>query len=497
MKTLIITVGTRQVGWRSDDGTIYSFALDGDQFSSSHVSKLYELLGIERGCHSKGNKTFPWSVRDLGYRYFEYCNDWLDKDFSSVELLLDHCIIESLVEEGLDHIILWGTDQPETVSWNFRRLDTLWLAKLMDSKIRSVWPHLNVDVFDPIISVNDTPTIRKELEDFLLNFVLENRENQDDFTLYIQNKGAAPQISENLTICSAGLVRQCNVNIIVPKNPHTDIGNSNVEISRAIEFEKYPIGTFFWPLERLRVISALERGDFTEARLLLQPHRAQYDVLYKFSNCLAYFLNGETKQFKLLISSWLNSKAVAAVITREMKDNWILRLEQYSNDEHLKIWENFFINLTLLRRENYTNAFIVFAQSIERILFEQFRDDINSQGLETPSFKELIDAWVEIFRTSDNPIPEKWGCLLHNIREKRNSVVHTGEFMNIAKFCRIWRDAGFTIPNSLSYIDIWNLQIELIRKLYSGIWNPPNDLLLQSISDWGVQQLRAEISGSE
>ncbi|MFM8008319.1 MAG: hypothetical protein ACKO86_26060, partial [Dolichospermum sp.] len=47
-------------------------------------------------------------------------------------------VIAGGVKQGLKHIILWGTDQPESITWNFRRLDTLWLAELMKGKIKSL-----------------------------------------------------------------------------------------------------------------------------------------------------------------------------------------------------------------------------------------------------------------------------------------------------------------------------------------------------------------------
>jgi len=44
--TLIITVGTRQVGWRCQDGIIRSFGADGNTGYPPHVQELYQELGI-------------------------------------------------------------------------------------------------------------------------------------------------------------------------------------------------------------------------------------------------------------------------------------------------------------------------------------------------------------------------------------------------------------------------------------------------------------------
>ena len=140
VSTLIITVGTRQIGWRCQDGIIRSFGADGNISYPPHINELYQELGIERGKHQdEDGKTYPWSGRDLGQRYYEYCKEWLGGDFSNVELLLDKIVIEGGVNQGLKHIILWGTDQPASITWNFRRLDTLWLAELMKGKIKSLF----------------------------------------------------------------------------------------------------------------------------------------------------------------------------------------------------------------------------------------------------------------------------------------------------------------------------------------------------------------------
>jgi hypothetical protein len=65
MATLIITIGTRQVGWRCKDGIIRSLGLDGDRRNPKHIDALYQELNIDRGYHDPEKKC-PWSVRHLG-----------------------------------------------------------------------------------------------------------------------------------------------------------------------------------------------------------------------------------------------------------------------------------------------------------------------------------------------------------------------------------------------------------------------------------------------
>lgn len=118
MKTLIITVGTRQVGWRCKDGIVRSLGADGDRGHPPHIDELYAELGLERGYHSDEPKPeFRYSVRHLGEMLYQTC--LAAQDFSPVELLLDQVILAEQVPQGLSHVILWGTDQPEGTPWNF------------------------------------------------------------------------------------------------------------------------------------------------------------------------------------------------------------------------------------------------------------------------------------------------------------------------------------------------------------------------------------------
>ena len=97
---LIITVGTRQIGWRCKDGIIRSFGADGNISYPPHINELYQQLGIERGKYQdQDGKTYPWSGRDLGQRYYDYCQERLGGDFSNVELLLDKTVIEGGVKQ--------------------------------------------------------------------------------------------------------------------------------------------------------------------------------------------------------------------------------------------------------------------------------------------------------------------------------------------------------------------------------------------------------------
>lgn len=172
MKTLIITVGTRQVGWRCKDGIVRSVGSDGNKSDPAHIDELYrDELGLERGYHQDegSDRPFPWSVWDLGQRLYQHGQQ---TSFNPVELLLDQVILDQYLPQGLSHVILWGTQQPESVSWNYRRMDTAWLAELMAGKLRESYSGLSVKVFRPTVGAVDADALREVLEGELLPFAL-------------------------------------------------------------------------------------------------------------------------------------------------------------------------------------------------------------------------------------------------------------------------------------------------------------------------------------
>ncbi len=498
--TLIITVGTRQVGWRCQDSVIRSFGADGNSSYPPHVDELYQELKIERGTYSENDKTYFCSTRDLGKRYYEYCVEWLGGDFSQVELLLDGKIIEKGVEQGLKHIILWGTDQPETVSWFYRRLDTLWLAELMAGKIKTIFPNLRVDVHTPNINANDSDAIRQELEVLVLreaiNFFSPN--GNEEFVLWIQNKGCAPAIASSVEICAAALVRQCQVFNANPNEPDVlfeTLPNGFRTACSSQTFKLIPMGEYFWSLERLRVISAWERGDFSEAQFWLKVHQSRYKVLYKLSGILAVFTNWETDNFLREIGNWLRSNDVCKVVNTEKIQAWQEQFRQINPDSLTEVWESsFLIELPLLRK-NYTAAFIQFSQTIERLLYLQCRENNwISKGFVTrghtsqPGFLELIDGWQRYHNlSSDN----KWYKLLNRIGDKRNKVVHSAHSITLSQIRTIWTDRGlFTVPLSEDPQVVKKLMMDVLQQVSQPV--NPEKLLVRSLYEWGLNLLKIE-----
>lgn len=513
--TLIISVGTRQIGWRCQDGVIRSFGADGNISYPRHVDELYQELGIERGNYQeideKGQeKTCPWSARDIGKRYYDYCVEWLGGDFSQVELLLDSKIIEKAVKQGLKHIILWGTDQPENVSWFYRRLDTLWLAKLMAGKIRQQYPKLRVDVHTPVIHANDSDAIRQELEVLIIPEILDyfSSSSNREFVLWIQNKGCTPAIASGVEICAAALVRQCRIFNATPNEPEEffpTLANGARTASYSQDFKLIAMGEYFWSLEKLRVISAWQRGDFGEAQIWLKVHLNRHSCLYKLAGILTLYTNWEMDKFIPEIGNLINSKEVAKIVDGETIKSWQEALNNMKAKDVIKTWESAFLIELALTRKNYTAAFMQFAQTIERLLFIQFTENRwLEKGFVTippekkdlgnkynPGFTALIKGWCNSRRIGIN---DKWYKLLDRIREKRNELVHQCQSLNLYDIRRIWNDGGlFPVKLSDNPEVIRDLMFDVLQEVTSKADKVDlNKLLVRNLYHWGLTRISHE-----
>jgi hypothetical protein len=501
MKTLIITVGTRQVGWRCRDGIVRSLGADGDRGHPQNIDQLYAEFGMERGYHGDEQKPeLRWSVRHLGEYIYYHCAT--NEDFSSVKLLLDDAIIASAVQNGLDHIILWGTDQPESTPWNFRRADTLWLAKLMEGNIRQRYPSLQVDVWNPVVAVNRTDMIRQEVEGFILQYALDRLQesSSQELTLLIQTKGSVPQIANTLEICAAALMRQCPVEQMIPIEPTPLFDNDAARM--ATEFRQVSLGQYFWPVERERIVSAWKRGDFTEASVWLEAHKDRHEVVYKLAKHLALANNGETKSSLSQLRNWCNSKIVSSRVEVSQVKTWQGMLQPLLQKELSLEWrfqlaweDTLFIELAL-ERSNYTIAFLQFSQLLERLLYTRAKSDNWVQrrymvppetyrgslaNYEPSGLGSLLMGWYKLKNYDEN---HQWYKLLNAIRILRNDVVHQGKSVNEAEIRTLWRRAGF--EDSIAGIV---LMMQVLNHVIENCWSPPPESLLRSLYEWGLEQL--------
>lgn len=504
--TLIITVGTRQIGWRSKEGVVRSFGADGNIGYPAHVNQLYQELGIERGIYQENDKTYPWSARDLGQRYYDYAKEWLGGDFNQVELLLDQKIIEAGIKKGLKHIILWGTDQPEIVSWFYRRLDTLWLAELMAEKIKNIFPDVRVDIHTPKINANDSDAIRQELELLVLKEAINSfSPNQDEeFVLWIQNKGCTPAIASGVEICAAALVRQCQVFNASPDEPEEffpTLADGSRTATHSQTFKLIPMGEYFWSLERLRIISAWERGDFSEAQFWLRVHQNRHKVLYKLAGILVKYTNCESdKKFFQSLEEWLRSNDVSKIVNSQTIQTWQEQLRQMRQNGLIQAWESTLLIELPLYRQNYTAAFVQFAQILERLLYIQFQSqNWLLKGFITlppgkeylgnayePGLASLMQGWCKSRKLSQD---NKWYKLLDRIRDKRNHVIHKGSAITLSQIRSMWADDGLF---SVKYPETPEVAKDLMMDVLKEVGNPPNldQLLLQSLYKWSLTVLK-------
>lgn len=510
MKTLIITVGTRQVGWRCKDGIVRSVGSDGNKSDPAHIDELYrDELGLERGYHQDegSDRSYPWSVWDLGHQLYQHCQG---SSFQSVELLLDQVIFDQYLPQGLSHVLLWGTQQPESVSWNYRRMDTAWLAELMAGKLREKYPDLSVKVFRPTVGAIDANAIRDVLEDELLPFALGTRQTgDDDFTLLIENKGATPAMSEGLSICAAALVRDCQVVTVSPieaRPLYPQVSDEVRAVATAKECRVVNLSSYFWPLERSRILSAWQRGDFREAQIWLYAHRPRHKPLYDLTEYLALTTNWQMEDALKAIKNWVGMKSVKARTSSQQHQTWqkmVIEMcpsggRQTPESKYLIIWETRFLIDLGLRRENYTTAFMQFSQTLERLLFWRYEtEDWIKQGLVTPppdkqayglkyraTFSDLKTGWLQ---KSEIPLTHPIRTQLDAINEMRNSVVHRSTPLTLIELNQqIWPEL-----TSLTIDILYAAMLEMLQKLLSPDQFMPDRSLLQDLYHWGIEQLQS------
>ncbi|NJL88285.1 MAG: hypothetical protein HC886_23735 [Leptolyngbyaceae cyanobacterium SM1_1_3] len=491
MKTLFITVGTRQVGWRCRDDRVCCFGADGDRNEyPRHVDRLYQELGVERG-REQGQR---WGVQDLSDRYYQYC--LAQDDFSPVELLLDHQVIEQQYAQGLEHVVLWGTNQPETTAWSYRNKDTHWLAYLMAGKIEQNWPELKVEIFAPVVDAGDNRAIRQMLEAFMVAHTQPFLGNDSEFSLLIQSKGAVPAIAQSLEICAAGLVRQFPVFSIFPAEPVPLFAEETQSANRSGQNEVISIGEYFWPIERLRIVSAWQRGDFQEAAIWLVAHQNRYRLLYRLAKGLTLATNWQLKTFfghrQLGIAQWLASESLSKAVEVAQLETWRMTFEQIRGSRLAQTWEARFLVYLLLIQGSYTDAFMRFAQTLERLLYLQSETEgwFSQNELKGyhPGFKQLIDRWFERQQKSFNsPLYKQFD----SIRNTRNQIVHGADSVSLQQIYAIWIRSHSTDNKSgeLELNLVYDLMTQTLQKVCDRPLNVPENSFLESLYSWGLAQL--------
>lgn len=486
MKILIITVGNRQVGWRCEDGVVRCLGVSG---KPDHVMELYQEIAVEK-------PEARYFARHLGKNLHDVCE--VMEDFAAVELLLDRDLIDEEAKNGLDEVWLLSTDQPVSVDDSFRASDTTWLAKLMAGKIRQVWSSLEVKVWDFQVDIGNPEAIRVRFEEFIHDLI-KKADGLEDLTLLIENKGSVPAISSGLEIYAAAFVRQFEVVRVIPKEcspMYEGDTASQMSATFAKSFDRQSLSRYFLPLEKLRIISAWERGDFGEAKIWLEGHKNQYSVLYD----LAGYLEDATRQdMKVLLQrikgEWLPMRKLKRLASAEQIAVW----QKYDcldkNKTAAIIWEGAFSIPIDAHVGRLSNAFFLMAQTLERLLYQVYKKDewLEKQWIEIPeslrekgigksrfipNLESLIRVWVDQYDATSK------FEILNGIREKRNKIVHEAAGVSLDEVKSLWRTADFSID---PIGDALMMPLQDIRKKAGNL---PKQPLLLLLYEWGLGVLR-------
>jgi hypothetical protein len=249
---------------------------------------------------------------------------------------------------------------------------------------------------------------------------------------------------------------------------------------------------YFWALEKVKIKSAWERGDFSEAQIWLKVHENRHSVLYKLAGFLAQYSNWESnKDFYQKLKDWIGCNDVSKITDSEKIINWKTQLQKIQTDYLSKLWESTIILELSLKRENYTTAFIQFVQLLEQLLYIQSTaQNWTAKGWivsnkDEPSLAELMQGWCLYKKFNQD---NKWSKLLKAIRTKRNQIIHKGESITSTKIGNLWADNNFSgvyIPTTPQIIK------KLMTDTFREISTPPNlnNLLMRSLYQWGLNYL--------
>lgn len=489
-KILIITVGNRQIGWQCQDGQIRCLSTTAKPATpeADPVARLYTELAATR---PPGN----YVVRHLGELLYHQCQG--TQDFSPVQLLMDQQIIEDLVNDQLDTIWLVATDQSDA---RYQAGDTLWLAKLMTGKIQQTWPHLHLQTWLLPCNPTDTEAICDYYSTTLLDCLAKATTTQPDLNLYLQTKGSTPQMTSGLEICAVTLSRGLQVLRIIPEEPNKDSLDGIAFFSSNFKSPQ-PLSQYFLPIEKPKIISAWERGDFGEAKVWLESHKIKYAAIYQLADLLASSTHQDLRAvLKQLNKTWLNPQhnkqlndGVSAQDLSLWKGYRSLKPSKKSADS---IWESSFLIPIYSRADRWTDAFFIMAQTLERLLHrlysrDKWQDQINedqtpwivlvknSEGkFHKPTFQDLLGVWAKHYGQA------AYETAFKTIRNKRNNIAHDAAAVSPNDLEPAWQKVGWPIAPREQML------LAPLKPIAQQL-NLPDHPLLGLLYDWGLEQLRA------
>jgi hypothetical protein len=495
---LLLPVGSCQVGWRCQDGTVRSLGTMGDNEPDEDREAVFlGELGVDPVDASPNNSENRWN---WGEQFYKYCTDILGGDFSAVELLADESLVNDCIRRGLKRLVLWAIDSQ----------DSLWLAWLMWGKIRQNWHQLvTVHVLNPIENPGNSEVDRLQdlLETKILPFTLQDLTEADDpdrFVLAIRTFDREEAISSALERCAAILIRQCRVLSLSPINStasKTEFADDSTE-----PIPHYRVSVLShsgWSLDRLRTIAAWKHGGFQDVALRLSAHPHYYGgLLYELAKRLNLLNRGETHLFvcdrDLGIESWLQSPDLSQLVEGERLEQWREQLAYLRTHTYAEAWEAIFAVERLLQQGSYTRGFLHFAQTLEQLLYLQYKSQgwlaqgwvptldrpKSASNNYQPGIKQLISAWCKATQQ------DKQGSiynLFDRIGNTRNAILHYGGAIPFDDLLLVWSTSGmpvgFTRPQHIGLMDRMKETLSIAR---DRTWTIPEPTLGQALSEWGL-----------
>lgn len=501
---LLLPVGSGQVGWRCQDGTVHCLGTKVSDEPNSREEALSRELVME-----PFGTSLLWesgSNGNWGERFYRYCTDILGGDFSRIELFADESIVNDCIRSGLKRLFLWAIDSRET----------LWFARLMLGKIRQNGHQLiDVNVLSPIETREkfEVDRLQSLLETQILPLALQDLIEADDpdrFVLAIRTFHRSQTISTALERCAVFLSRQCRVLSLSPLDSTTP--EAELPDLASEPFPQYQVsvlGDYGWSLDRLRTISAWQRGWFQDAVTRLSAHPNQYGgLLYELAKRLTLLNRGETHLFvcdrDLGIESWLQSPNLSQLIEVEQIEQWREQLADLRTHAYAEAWEALFAIEGLLLQGSYTRGFLHFAQTLEQLLYLQYKSqDWLAQGFVPaldrpknttnkyqPGIKQLISAWCKATRQDKQSSIYR---LFDRIGNTRNAILHYGGAIPFDDLLLVWSTSGmpveFTRPQ---YIGLMTRMRGTLILACDRRWKIPEPTLGQDLSKWGLGLLVSE-----
>jgi hypothetical protein len=496
MKILIITVGNRQIGWRCQDGVVRCPGVSANPKDNTpdHVSHLYAEMNVEQPKQR-------YYARHLGKLLYDECQK--KGDFSQVELLLDRNIIEQEYqdEERLIEVWLIGTNQSEDVSQDYRSSDTLWLTELMAGKIKQTWQNLQVHIENLQGNLSDTNKVREKFAEFVMHLT-DRYKDHEKVTILIENKGSVPAIATSLEIYLAALTRSFTVERITPQEPDSMFDSQTGSARIAEKFSYQLLNQYFFPLERQKIISAWEKGDFGEAKVWLEGHKNKLAPLDTLASYLNDARNNELRTIiESRIKEWLNSKHLKKLASPETIELWknYHCLKKNQGNTTAIIWESAFSIPIDAKNERFTTAFFTMAQTLERLLFELYKkdkwlekqwitipEDLVKMGIGRESFTPRLEEMSKIWSANYN-LDLSFSELIDVIRTRRNKIVHEAKNVTFTEIRDWWRKAD------LDAYPIDQALLLPLRPICSHFPELPEKPLLLSLYEWALEVLKNEI----